>query len=267
MLNKIHEATNYILSQTSLKPETGIILGTGLGGLVADCDIVKIIDYEDIPNFPTTSVTSHEGKLILGYLNKKPIVIMQGRFHYYEGYNMQEVTFPVRVLKFLGISKLLISNAAGGINRNYNVGDLMLLNDHLNLMHESPLRGKHYREFGDRFPDMSEPYNKNLIALALNIAYANNIKLHQGCYAAVQGPALETKAEYKMLGKLGADAVGMSTIPEVIVAVQMKLAVCAISVITDLGFSESLKPASLEKIIAASNKAKPQLSKLFSELV
>lgn len=267
MLNKINEATNYILSKTTIKPETGIILGTGLGALVNDCEVVNTINYEDIPHFPISTVESHKGKLIFGYLNKKPVVIMQGRFHYYEGYSMQEVTFPVRVLKFLGITKLLISNAAGGLNRNYQVSELMLINDHINLLPESPLRGKHYREFGDRFPDMCEPYSKTLRQQALNIAAQNNITLYEGCYASVQGPALETKAEYKMLSIMGADAVGMSTVPEVLVAVQMKLAVCAISVITDLGFPETLKPVSLEKIIAAANKAEPQLSKLFMELV
>lgn len=267
MLNKIKEATNYILEHTQIKPLTGIILGTGLGALVNDCEVVDTINYEDIPHFPVSTVESHKGKLILGYLNRQPVVIMQGRFHYYEGYSMQEVTFPVRVLKFLGIEKLLISNAAGGLNRNFKVSELMVLNDHVNLLPESPLRGKHYREFGDRFPDMCEPYDIGLRNKAKAIAQQNNFILHEGCYAAVQGPALETKAEYKMLSIMGADAVGMSTVPEVLVAVQMRLPVCTVSVITDLGFPETLKPVSLEKIIAAANKAEPLLSKLFKELV
>ncbi len=267
MLKKIKEATDYILNSTALKPKTGIILGTGLGALVNDCEIIDSINYEDIPHFPISTVESHTGKLLFGYLHNKPVVIMQGRFHYYEGYSMQEVTFPIRVLKFLGIDKLLISNAAGGLNRNYNISELMLINDHINLLPESPLRGKHHKEFGDRFPDMCEPYNTTLRQLALDLALKNNIVLHEGCYAAVQGPALETKAEYKMLSILGADAVGMSTVPEVLVAVQMGLPVCAISVITDLGFPETLKPVSLEKIIAAAHKAEPQLSILFKGLV
>ncbi len=266
MLNKINEAFEFIKSKTEIKPESGIILGTGLGALVNECEIVDIINYEEIPHFPVSTVESHKGKLIFGYINKKPVVIMQGRFHYYEGYSMQEVTFPVRVLKFLGIQKLLISNASGGLNKNIKISELLLLTDHLNLMPESPLRGKHYREFGPRFPDMSEPYSKILIEKAREIAKQNNILLHEGCYAAVQGPA-ETRAEYKMVSILGADAVGMSTVPETMVAVQMGLPVCAISVITDLGFPEELKPVSLDIIIAAANKAEPLLTKLFSELV
>ncbi len=267
MLKKIKEATDYIQNRTLIKPITGIVLGTGLGALVNDCEIVDTINYEDIPHFPISTVESHTGKLILGYLNKKPVVIMQGRFHYYEGYSMQEVTFPIRVLKFLGIEKLLISNAAGGINRNYAVSELMLINDHINLLPESPLRGKHQKELGDRFPDMCEPYSKVLRQTAMDLALKSNILLHEGCYASVQGPALETKAEYKMLSILGADAVGMSTVPEVLVAVQMGLPVCAISVITDLGFPETLKPINIEKIIAAAHKAEPQLSTLFKGLV
>jgi purine-nucleoside phosphorylase len=267
MLNKINEAIEYINSKTEIKPETGIILGTGLGALVNECEIVDTINYEDIPHFPVSTVESHTGRLIFGYINKKPVVIMQGRFHYYEGYSMQEVTFPVRVFKFLGIQKLLISNASGGLNRNIKVSELMLLTDHLNLLPESPLRGKHYKEFGPRFPQMSEPYSQVLIEKAREIAKQHNIKLHEGCYAAVQGPALETKAEYKMVDILGADAVGMSTVPETIVAVQMGIPVCAISVITDLGFPVETETVSMESIIAAANSAQPLLTKLFSELV
>ena len=267
MLTKIKEAIEYINSKTQIKPETGIILGTGLGALVNECEIFDTINYEEIPHFPISTVESHTGRLIFGYINKKPVVIMQGRFHYYEGYSMQEVTFPVRVFKFLGIKKLLISNASGGLNRNIKVSELMLLTDHLNLLPETPLRGKHYKEFGPRFPQMNEPYSLNLIEKAREIAKQNNIKLHEGCYAAVQGPALETRAEYKMLDILGADAVGMSTVPETIVAVQMGIPVCAISVITDLGFPEINETVSMESIIAAANSAQPLLTKLFSELV
>ncbi|MFZ4800008.1 MAG: purine-nucleoside phosphorylase [Bacteroidia bacterium] len=267
MLSKINEAIEYINGKTQIKPETGIILGTGLGALVNECEIVNTINYEDIPHFPVSTVESHTGRLIFGYINTKPVVIMQGRFHYYEGYSMQEVTFPVRVFKFLGIQKLLISNASGGLNRNIKVSELMLLTDHLNLLPESPLRGKHYKEFGPRFPQMSEPYSQVLIEKAREIAKQHNIKLHEGCYAAVQGPALETKAEYKMVDILGADAVGMSTVPETIVAVQMGIPVCAISVITDLGFPVETETVSMESIIAAANNAQPLLTKLFSELV
>jgi purine-nucleoside phosphorylase len=267
MLSKIKEAIEYINSKTQIKPETGIILGTGLGALVNECEIIDSINYQDIPHFPISTVESHTGRLIFGFINKKPVVIMQGRFHYYEGYNMQEVTFPVRVFKFLGIKKILISNASGGLNRNMKVSELMLITDHLNLLPESPLRGKHYKEFGPRFPQMNEPYNLVLIEKAREIAKQNNIKLHEGCYAAVQGPALETRAEYKMLAILGADAVGMSTVPETIVAVQMNVPVCAISVITDLGFPEGNEAVSMESIIAAANSAQPFLTKLFSELV
>lgn len=264
---KIHLATEFIQTQTSFKPQFGIILGTGLGALVNDIEIAFEIDYEDIPHFPVSTVESHKGKLIFGQLAGKPVVAMQGRFHYYEGYDMQEVTFPVRVLKLLGVEKLFISNAAGGINLSYNVADLMIIEDHIDLTKENPLVGPNMDEFGPRFPDMSAPYDREMIDQALAIAREEEIPCHEGVYAGVCGPNLETRAEYRYLGIIGADAVGMSTVPEVIVARHMSLPVFAVSAITDLCDPDNLEEADISKILAAAFKAEKGMTRIIRGLI
>jgi purine-nucleoside phosphorylase len=261
------ESAEYIQSKIDFKPDYGIILGTGLGALVNDMEIIKEIDYEDIPNFPVSTVEFHSGKLIFGKLGGKNVVTMKGRFHFYEGYTMQQVTFPVRVMKLLGIKKLFISNAAGALNPSYEISDLMIQNDHINLFTSNPLVGKNIDELGVRFPDMSEAYDQEMIDLAIKIAKEKNIKVHQGVYAAVDGPNLETKAEYKYLRIIGGDAVGMSTIPENLVARQMGIPVFAISVMTDLGIPGHFKKVTVEEVIEAAMKAEPNMTKLMEELI
>lgn len=267
LLTQINEAADYIRSKHYVKPDAGIILGTGLGGLVKEIHISTVISYRDIPHFPVSTVESHEGKLILGKLGGKEVVVMQGRFHYYEGYTMQQITFPVRVMHAIGVKNIFISNAAGGLNPEQEISDLMIINDHINLLPEHPLRGKNEDTLGPRFPDMSKAYDDELISRAVAIASRNNIRIHQGVYASVQGPTLETKAEYKYLRIIGADAVGMSTIPECIVARHMDMRVFAISVITDIGIEGLIKETSLEDVINAATKAEPNLSLLIKELV
>lgn len=264
---QIHAATAYIKEQTSFQPQFGIILGTGLGALVEDIDISFEINYQDIPHFPVSTVESHKGKLIFGTLGGKPVVAMQGRFHYYEGYNMLEVTFPVRVLKLLGIEKLFISNAAGGINLDYKIADLMIIEDHIDLTKENPLVGPNLDEFGGRFPDMSEPYERKMIDEALAIAKAEGIPCHEGVYAGVCGPNLETRAEYRFIRTIGADAVGMSTVPEVIVARHMDLPVFAISAITDLCDPDNLEKVDIQKILAAAFKAEKGMTRIIKSLI
>lgn len=266
-MTKINEATQYIQSRVETSPIIGIILGTGLGALVNDIEIAHEIDYEDIPHFPVSTVESHSGKLIFGTLAGKSVVVMKGRFHYYEGYSMEQVTFPVRVMKMLGIEKLFISNAAGGLNPEYQLSDLMILNDHINLLPEHPLRGPNLDELGPRFPDMSDAYDEHLVELSLDIAAKHGIRAHQGVYAAVTGPTLETKAEYKYIRIIGADAVGMSTIPENIVARHMGLPCFAISVITDLGVEGKIEKVTVENVIAAAMKAEPHMTTIIKELV
>lgn len=268
MLNKVNEAVAYLQPFVNEKPLAGIILGTGLGALINDLEITHAISYKDIPHFPVSTVESHSGRLIFGKLMGKPVVVMQGRFHFYEGYNLQEVTFPVRVMKLLGISYLFISNAAGGLNPEQQVGDLMVITDHINLLPDHPLRGKNEPSFGPRFPDMSDAYSIELIQLAKNCGTELGIKLHTGVYAAIQGPTLETKAEYKYLRIIGADAVGMSTVPENIVARHMDIPVFATSVITDMGIPELIThKVTLEDVIAAANKAEPSLALLFKTMI
>lgn len=267
MLTQIHEAANYIQSKITFTPQVGIILGTGLGSLATQIETIATISYQDIPYFPVSTVESHSGRLLLGKLSGKYVVVMQGRFHYYEGYTMQQVTFPVRVMKVLGIQQLIVSNASGGLNPAYNVSELMLIEDHLNLLPENPLTGRNLDELGVRFPDMSEPYDLAMLETAEAIAQENQIKVHRGVYASVSGPNLETKAEYKFLRIIGADAVGMSTVPEVIVARQMDLPCFGISVITDLGIPEKLKRVTLEEVIAAAMKAEPNMTLIIRELV
>jgi len=267
LTNQITEAAEFIRSKHYVKPQAGIILGTGLGGLVKEINITTTISYKDIPHFPVSTVESHEGKLILGKLGGKEVIAMQGRFHYYEGYTMQQITFPVRVMKALGIENIFISNASGGLNPAQKVSDLMILNDHINLLPEHPLRGKNEDKLGPRFPDMSKAYDAEFIERAKAIAKKNNIVVHEGVYASVQGPTLETKAEYKYIRIIGADAVGMSTVPECIVARHMDMRVFAISVITDLGVEGHIQETSIEDVISAATKAEPNLSLLIKELI
>lgn len=264
---QIKSSADYLLAHISQKPQVGIILGTGLGGLIQEINITHTFNYSEIPNFPVSTVESHSGKLIFGTLGGKNVVAMQGRFHYYEGYNMQQVTLPVRVMKLLGIEKLIVSNAAGGLNPNYQISDLMVISDHINLLPENPLTGKNLNEFGVRFPDMLEAYDKNLRQKAISLAKEKGISIHEGVYVAVSGPNLETPAEYKFLRIIGADAVGMSTIPEVIVARQMNIPTFAISVITDLCVEGKLKYVTLEEVIAAAQKAEPSLTWLMKSLI
>jgi purine-nucleoside phosphorylase len=266
MLAPIQESFNY-LKPFYNQAKIVIILGTGLGALVNEIEIEHAIPYDQIPHFPVSTVESHRGKLLFGKLNQVPVIVMQGRFHYYEGYSMQQVTFPVRILKLLGIQTLFISNASGGLNPNFKVSDLMLINDHINLLPEHPLRGKNDDDLGPRFPDMSEPYDTKLIALAKEIAAEQNITLQEGVYTAVQGPALETPAEYKYLRIIGGDTVGMSTIPENIVARHMGMRVFAVSVITDLGVPGFIKKISLQDVLQAAALAEPNLTRLISEMV
>lgn len=267
MLNKIKETTTFLQSQGIEDPEVGIILGTGLGGLVKEITVIKEIDYDKIPHFPVSTVESHFGKLIYGTIRNKKVLVMQGRFHYYEGYNMKEITFPIRVMKLLGIQNLLISNAAGAVNLAFKKSTLMLITDHINLYPSNPLIGKNFDDFGPRFPDMSEPYSKKLNTLLREIAVEKGILLNEGIYVPVSGPNLETKAEYRMIRMLGGDAVGMSTVPEVIVANHMKLPCCAISVLTDECDPDNLKPVGLAEILAAAAVAEPQLTALYTELI
>ncbi len=265
--NQVNEALGYIRKHTKLKPIVGIILGTGLGGLVKEIKKETVLEYENIPHFPVSTVESHHGKLIFGELSGKKVVVMQGRFHFYEGYTMQQITFPVRVMKALGIKTLLISNAAGGMNPNFRKGDLMIIKDHINLQGDNPLIGKNEDDLGPRFPDMSEPYSKNLIDITEKTALDLKIKVQQGVFVAVQGPNLETKAEYRFLKYIGADAVGMSTVPENIVAVHMGLQVMGMSIITDECFPDSLKPATVEEIIEVANNAEPKLTKIMKAVI
>src|SRR4051812_48569039 len=268
MLESIQHTTAYIKSRIGdFEPEVGIILGTGLGGLVKEIEVEKQLMYSNIPDFPISTLEFHSGKLIFGTLGGVKVVAMQGRLHYYEGYSMQQITFPVRVLKYLGIKTLFVSNASGSLNPDFKKGDLMVIADHINLQPQNPLIGRNDNELGPRFPDMSQPYQHNLIDKALTIAKANNITCHKGVYVAVTGPNLETKAEYKYLRIIGGDAVGMSTVPEVIVARHMNLPVFAISVLTDEGFTEILKPVSVEEILEVAHEAEPKMTLILKELI
>jgi purine-nucleoside phosphorylase len=266
MLDSIKETTLYLKNETGFHPEAGIILGTGLGGLVKDIDILHSIDYEKIPNFPVSTVEGHRGRLIFGNLSGKKVVAMQGRFHYYEGYTMKEVTFPVRVMKYLGVKYLFVSNASGGVNPEYEIGDLMVLNDHINLL-PNPLIGLNHEEFGPRFPDMSEPYDHEMITLAMSIARKNNIRTHQGCYVGVTGPTLETPKEYMYFRIIGGDTVGMSTIPEIIVGRQMGIRCFGISIITDLGVPGRIVKVTLEDVQLAAEQAEPNMTTIMKEIL
>ena len=266
MLEKIQETAAFLKSKMHTQPETAIILGTGLGSLVNEITDKYEINYQDIPNFPVSTVEGHSGKLIFGKLGDKDILAMQGRFHYYEGYNMKEVTFPVRVMHELGIKTLFVSNASGGMSPDFEVGDLMIITDHINFFPEHPLRGKNI-PYGPRFPDMSEAYNKELIRKADQIAAEKGIKVQHGIYIGVQGPTYETPAEYKMFRILGADAVGMSTVPEVIVANHCGIKVFGISVITDLGVEGKIIEITHEDVQKAADAAQPLMTTIMRELI
>jgi len=258
---------NYIESFTGkYHPEWGIILGTGLGRLVDEIEIDYTLEYKDIHDFPVSTVESHKGRLIFGRLAGRKVVAMQGRFHYYEGYSMQQITFPVRVMKALGIQRLVVSNASGGVNPDFEVGDLMILNDHINLL-PNPLIGPNDDSLGPRFPDMSQPYDRRIIAAAVEIAKRLRIRHHLGCYVALSGPTLETPAEYRYIRTIGGDAVGMSTVPEVIVARHMSIPCFAVSIITDLGVEGKIKEVSIDDVIAAANVAEPKMTALIKELI
>lgn len=264
---EIDDALRFIRTRTSASPSIGIILGTGLGALVQEIERETVIDYGDIPHFPVSTVESHHGKLIFGTLAGKNVVAMQGRFHFYEGYTMKQITFPVRVMKFLGVETLLISNAAGALNPSFVRGDIMLMADHINLLGDNPLIGPNDDTLGPRFPDMSEPYSNELLERAQVVAQGLNIKVQKGVYVAMQGPSLETRSEYRFLRTIGADAVGMSTVPEDIVAVQMGMKVFGVSIITDECFPDTLKPITLEEVIAVANKAEPKMTAIMKEVV
>lgn len=267
MIKQITESTEYLQSKGFETPEIGIILGTGLGQLIDEIDILAEASYNHIPNFPTATVEFHRGKLIYGILEGKKVVVMQGRFHIYEGYTLQDVTFPVRIMEKLGIKTLLVSNASGAINLNYKKGELMLIDDHINLQGGSPLAFKGVSELGERFTDMSAPYDADINSKFESIAKEKNITLHKGVYASVVGPQLETRAEYRMLKIIGADAVGMSTVPEIIVANHLNLKVAAVSVLTDECDPNNLKPVDISEIIAMAGKAEPNMITLFKELI
>lgn len=267
MLEKIKETKDFLLTKTNIKPKVGIVLGTGLGNLSTEIVIETAIPYEEIPNFPVSTVEGHSGKLIFGTLNNVPVIAMQGRFHYYEGYSLQECTFPIRIMKFLGIEQLFLSNASGGVNASFEVGDIMLITDHINLLPDNPLRGKNINELGPRFPDMSEPYSKDLINKVKQIAQDHQIKLQQGVYAVLSGPTFETPAEYKFIQIIGADTVGMSTVPEVIVARHMDIPCMALSIITDLGVDGKIIEISHEEVQQVAKAAEPKMTLIIKELL
>lgn len=267
LFDRIEAASSVVRQKASLKPEVGIILGTGLGGLADEIAVEASIPYEQIPGFPLSTVESHAGRLLLGRLGKRPVVAMQGRFHRYEGYGLSEVTFPVRVMHALGARVLVVSNACGGMNPLWSPGDLMLLSDHINLLGDNPLIGFNDERLGLRFPDMSSPYDPELRALARAVALELRIPLREGVYVAVPGPNLETRAEYRMLRAIGADVVGMSTVPEVIVAAHAGMRTMGISIITDQCLPDALEPADIGRIIETARKAEPSLTRLIARLV
>ena len=267
MMKKIQEATAYIQGIVSTQPKVGIVLGSGLGSFTNELNIEHEISYSDIPHFPVSTVKGHNSKLIFGELAGKKVVVMAGRFHFYEGYTAEEVVFPIRVMRMLGIETLLLSNAAGGTNPDFKVGDLMIITDHISQFHVNPLVGKNIEELGTRFPDMSEAYSKALIAKAKAIAAAAAYDVKTGVYIGVTGPTFETRAEYKMVHILGADAVGMSTVQEVIAAVHMGLPVFAVSVITDLGIREEENVITHEEVLQAAKEAEPKLTHIFKEMI
>ena len=264
---KIKEAGEFIQSKTKIKPRIGIILGTGLGGLTKEIEIGSKLSYQNIPYFAVSTTPGHEGSLILGRLAGKMIIAMQGRFHFYEGYSLEEITFPLRVMKYMGVNVIIESNAAGGMNPNFKAGDLMVITDHINLIGNNPLIGPNDDKLGPRFVDMCEPYDKKLIELYEKVAMRERIRIHRGVYVGVSGPNLETPAEYRFLRLIGADAVGMSTVPEVIVAKHSGLKVLGISCITDECFPDNLKPVNLAKLIKVANLAEPKMTRLIKGIL
>ena len=267
MLEISKRTAHFLNSIQTIEPKIGIILGTGLGGLINEINPVKIIDYTDIPEFPVSTVQGHHGRLIFGTVKNVPVMAMQGRFHYYEGYSMQQVTFPVRVMKAMGINTLIVSNASGGLNPDFKVGDIMIINDHINMFGTNPLIGKNHEDLGPRFPDMSQAYSKELIAKALEIARKNNIEVKQGVYVGTSGPTFETPAEYKFFRTIGGDAIGMSTVPEVIVARHMDMTCFGISIITDSGVPGQIVEVSHEEVQKVAAAAEPKMTKIISELL
>ncbi|MFP4557518.1 MAG: purine-nucleoside phosphorylase [Bacteroidales bacterium] len=266
MLEKVKETTTYIQSKVKLTPDVGIILGTGLGGLVKDIKNQQVLEYKDIPNFPISTVEGHSGRLIFGNLGGKNVVAMQGRFHFYEGYDIKEVVFPVRVMKYLGIKNLFVSNASGGVNPDYEIGDLMIINDHINLI-PNPLIGPNNNEFGPRFPDMSQPYDYKLIELGQKVAGKHGIKAQIGCYVGTTGPTFETPKEYQYFRIIGGDTVGMSTVPEVIVARQMGIPVFAISIITDLGVPGKIVEITHEEVQKVGQEAERKMTLIMEDML
>jgi len=267
MWEQVQETVSFIQSKFSFTPEYGVILGSGLGGFTEDIQIEFSIPYSEIPNFPISTVQGHKGALVFGTIGSKKVVAMQGRFHYYEGYDMKQVTFPVRVMKILGVTKLIVSNASGGVNPNYKIGSVILIKDHINMMPEHPLRGKNDERFGPRFLNMSEPYSKSMIQKAKEIAASSQIDVKEGVYMALQGPTFETLSEYRMVKNIGADCVGMSTVPEVIVARHMDIEVFGLSVITDMGDEENIEEVNHLEVLKAAEKAEPSVRKLIKELI
>jgi len=267
MLDNIKLTARYLKGQTNYEPRIGLILGTGLGGLVNEIKIDHAIPYKDIPNFPVSTVEGHSGQLIFGMLGGKQVVAMQGRFHFYEGYNMGEVVFPVRVMKFLGVETLFVSNASGGVNPEFEIGEIMILNDHINLFPSNPLIGPNIEELGPRFPDMSEPYSKRLISKSKEIAAKHGIKVSEGSYAGLTGPTLETPAEYMYVRNIGADAVGMSTVPEVIAARHMGVECFGVSIISDLGVPGKIVEVTHEMVQEVASRAEPKMTIIITELI
>ena len=267
MWEEVQQTVSYIKERIDFTPEYGVILGSGLGSFTDEMHVKFTLPYNEIPNFPVSTVQGHKGALVFGTIGDKKVVAMQGRFHFYEGYSMTEVTFPVRVMKFLGVEKLVVSNASGGVNPSYKVGSVVMITDHINMTPEHPLRGKNDERFGPRFVNMSEPYSRKMIAKATELAKELNIEVHEGIYLGLQGPTFETLAEYKMVKILGADCVGMSTVPEVIVARHMDLETFGISVITDMGNEESIGTISHDEVLEAAKKAEPKVRSLIKELI
>ncbi|GAB4145304.1 MAG: purine-nucleoside phosphorylase [Planctomycetaceae bacterium] len=267
LANRIAEATGTLREREPLIPQLGMILGTGLGGLADQIESSSVIPYSEIPHFPRSTVESHSGQLVFGTLCGIPVVVMEGRFHFYEGYSLQQVTFPVRVMKSLGVDTLLVTNAAGGMNPQYELGDLVIIEDHINLMGDNPLRGVNDDSLGPRFPDMAAPYDPSLVSLAQKSALELAIAAHKGVFVAVPGPNLETRAEYRMLRAMGADVVGMSTVPEVIVAVHAGLRTLGFSVVTDLCLPDALEPVEISKILAVAAEGGEKLSRLIPRIV
>jgi purine-nucleoside phosphorylase len=267
MWEQVQETVSYIKEKVDFTPEYGVILGSGLGSFTDEIKVEFTLPYNEIPNFPVSTVQGHKGALVFGTIGDKKVVAMQGRFHFYEGYSMIEVTFPVRVMKFLGVEKLVVSNASGGVNPSYKVGSIVMITDHINMTPEHPLRGKNDERFGPRFVNMSEPYSRKMIAKATELAQELNIEVHEGIYLGLQGPTFETLAEYKMVKILGADCVGMSTVPEVIVARHMDLETFGISVITDMGNEESIGTISHDEVLEAAKNAEPKVRSLIKELI